>query len=96
MKLIIDTDPGVDDALAIALAVAHPQIELVGLTAVFGNTFVHQSSRNARFLLDLLEYDCPVAEGATLPLDATEYQPSAYVHGAEGFGEYGQIPQIGV
>ena len=95
MKLIIDTDPGVDDALAIALAVAHPQIDLVGLTAIFGNTFVNQSSRNARFLLDLLEYDCPVAEGAALPYGATEYLPSAYVHGAEGFGEYGQIPQSG-
>ena len=44
MKLIIDTDPGIDDAMAIALAHAMPEIELIGLTACFGNTFVSQSS----------------------------------------------------
>ncbi|MEM1007312.1 MAG: nucleoside hydrolase, partial [Pseudomonadota bacterium] len=63
MKMIIDTDPGIDDALAIAYAVAAPEIELVGLTTVFGNTHIHQSSRNARFLLHKLGVDIPVAQG---------------------------------
>lgn len=54
MKLIIDTDPGIDDAMAIAYAAAAPEFDLIGLTTVFGNTHVHQSSRNARFLLDKL------------------------------------------
>lgn len=96
MKLIIDTDPGVDDALAIAMAVAMPDVDLIGLTAVFGNTFVAQSSRNARYLLDLFDHDCPVSEGATLPYGATTYTPSANVHGPEGLGEMAQVPQIGV
>ena len=96
MKLIIDTDPGVDDALAIALAHAMPQVELVALTAIFGNTFVEQSSRNARFLLDLLKAEgVPVAEGAKLPYGATTYEPSAWVHGDEGYGDIAEIPQIG-
>ena len=96
MKLIIDTDPGVDDALAIALAHAMPQVELVALTAIFGNTFVEQSSRNARFLLDLLKVEgVPVAEGAKLPYGATTYEPSAWVHGDEGYGDIAKIPQIG-
>ena len=95
MKLIIDTDPGVDDALAIAMAVAMPAFDLIGLTAVFGNTFVTQSSRNARYLLDLYGHDCPVAEGATLPYGASSYDPSANVHGPEGLGEMAQVPQIG-
>jgi inosine-uridine nucleoside N-ribohydrolase len=96
MKLIIDTDPGVDDALAIALAFALPDVALVGLTTIFGNTFVHQSSRNARFLLDLLGHDCPVAEGAALPYGAGDYEPSANVHGPEGLGAMAEVPDIGV
>lgn len=95
MKLIIDTDPGVDDALAIALATALPDVNLLGLTTVFGNTYVHQSSRNARYLLDFLGYDCPVAEGAALPYGAKTYEPAANVHGPEGFGAIAEIPQIG-
>ena len=95
MKLIIDTDPGVDDALAIALATTLPDVDLIGLTTVFGNTFVKQSSRNARYLLDFLGYSCPVAEGAALPYGATTYEPSANVHGPEGFGAIADIPEIG-
>lgn len=95
MKLIIDTDPGIDDVLAIALAHAMPEIELLGLTTIFGNTFVDQSSRNARFLLDLLGADLPVAQGASLPYGALDYHPSAHVHGPEGLGARKTVPQIG-
>lgn len=95
MKLIIDTDPGIDDAIAIALAHALPQIDLIGMTAIFGNTFVQQSSRNARYLADLIGIDAPVAEGAALPYGASEYAPSDYVHGPEGLGDITDIPQIG-
>lgn len=95
MKLIIDTDPGVDDALAIALAVAWPSVDLLGLTTVFGNAFVPQSSRNARFLLDLFGQDCPVAEGAALPWGAESYDPADEVHGPQGLGARTVIPQIG-
>lgn len=95
IKLIIDTDPGVDDALAIAKAAALPQIELLGLTAIFGNAFVSQSSRNARYLLDLYDAACPVAEGAALPYGAQDYTPSSNVHGPEGLGDLREVPQIG-
>lgn len=95
MKLIIDTDPGVDDAMAIALAHAMPEIDLIGLTACFGNTFVSQSSRNARYICDLLGFTVPVAEGASLPYGETDYVPSANVHGPEGLGNIETIAQIG-
>jgi inosine-uridine nucleoside N-ribohydrolase len=95
MKLIIDTDPGIDDAIAIALAHALPQVDLIGMTAVFGNTQVIQSSRNARYLADLIGFDVPVAEGAALPYGADSYAPSDYVHGPEGLGDFMTIPQIG-
>ncbi|WP_170791739.1 nucleoside hydrolase [Ruegeria lacuscaerulensis] len=95
MKLIIDTDPGIDDAMAIAYAAAAPEIELIGLTTVFGNTHVHQSSRNARFLLDKLGINAPVAEGAPVAQGADTHAPSEHVHGPEGFGDVTDIPQIG-
>lgn len=96
MKMIIDTDPGIDDAMAIALAHAMPEVELIGLTACFGNTFVGQSSRNARYLCDLMGFAVPVAEGAALPYGQNDYTPSANVHGPEGLGDLGEVPQIGV
>ncbi len=95
MKLIIDTDPGVDDVIAIALARGLPEVDLLGITAIFGNTFVAQSSRNARYLLDLLEWPAPVYEGAALPLGHTDYEPSSAVHGNEGFGDITSVPEIG-
>ena len=45
-KIIIDTDPGIDDAMAIAYAVAHPDIELLALTTIFGNVRTHEATRN--------------------------------------------------
>ncbi|MGB0967205.1 MAG: nucleoside hydrolase [Halocynthiibacter sp.] len=93
--MIIDTDPGVDDAIAIALAHALPEINLIGLTTVFGNTRVDQSSRNARFLLDMLGADAPVAEGAAKPWNDYPFEPSAWVHGPEGLGDLAEVPQIG-
>ncbi|WP_170324783.1 nucleoside hydrolase [Ruegeria arenilitoris] len=95
MKLIIDTDPGIDDAMAIAYAAAAPEIDLIGLTTVFGNTHVHQSSRNARFLLNKLGLDAPVAEGASFALGQNHHAPSEHVHGPEGFGDITEIPEIG-
>ncbi len=95
MKLIIDTDPGIDDAMAIAYAAAASEIDLIGLTTVFGNTHVHQSSRNARFLVDKLGLGIPVAQGAPFALGETTHSPSEHVHGPEGFGELTQIDEIG-
>ncbi|NVO55080.1 nucleoside hydrolase [Rhodobacteraceae bacterium B1Z28] len=95
MKLIIDTDPGIDDAMAIAYAAAAPEIELIGLTTVFGNTHVHQSSRNARFLSHKLGLDIPIAEGAPFAMEADGHAPSEHVHGPEGFGDLTDIPEIG-
>ncbi|WP_299896752.1 nucleoside hydrolase [uncultured Ruegeria sp.] len=96
MKLIIDTDPGIDDAMAIAYAAAASEFDLIGLTTVFGNTNVHQSSRNARFLLDKLGLELPVAEGASFPLGTDSHAPSEHVHGPEGFGDFTEVPELGL
>ena len=52
-KVIFDTDPGVDDAIALYYALAHPQIELLGITTTFGNVRVNQAALNAVYLCGL-------------------------------------------
>lgn len=87
--ILIDTDPGVDDALALVYALNCPALELVGVTTVHGNVSVERSTRNA---LGLLELACPdleiaVARGAAEPLGGLARREVDFVHGAEGLGE---------
>ncbi|WP_370228009.1 nucleoside hydrolase [Cognatishimia sp.] len=86
-KIIIDTDPGIDDAMAIFYAASAPDIELLGLTAIFGNVTVETATRNALRLLEAAGLDVPVAKGADAPLAMPPFKPSAHVHGEEGFGD---------
>ena len=86
-KIIIDTDPGIDDAMAIFYAAAAPDIELLGLTTIFGNVTTKTATRNALRLLEAAGLDLPVAHGAEAPLVLPPFTPSAHVHGDEGFGD---------
>ena len=86
-KLIIDTDPGVDDAMAIHYAFAHPDLDVLALTSIFGNVWVEQATRNALVLAEQAAYPCLVAEGESQPLVMPPNAPSHYVHGDEGFGD---------
>lgn len=87
MPLILDTDPGVDDAMAIAYALAHPQLQLLALTTVFGNTTVEATTRNARWLLEHFGADdVEVAQGAEVPLVQAARPHAEFVHGADGLG----------
>ena len=64
-KLILDLDMGVDDAMALAYAIASPEVELVGITTCFGNVRVEQSAHNCLAVLDLLgRPEVPVYLGA--------------------------------
>ena len=86
-KIIIDTDPGIDDAMAILAALHSPDLEVLGLTTVFGNTAVDLCSLNALRLVELEGNDhVPVAQGCGQPLvhDITTF--SAGVHGKDGLG----------
>ena len=90
-KLILDLDMGVDDAMALAYAIASPEVELVGITTCFGNVRVEQSAHNCLAVLDLLgRPEVPVYLGADRPLQATEpYTPpasTALIHGKNGIG----------
>lgn len=85
-RIIIDTDPGVDDALAILLALASPEIELEALTTTQGNVTVERATRNALAVLELAKAGhIPVAQGSSLPL-VQPLRASAIVHGESGIG----------
>lgn len=85
-QILIDTDPGIDDAMAIIYAQLDQDIELVGLTTIFGNVTTDIATRNALALVEMIGSDIPVSRGAEKPLVQTPHAPSANVHGAEGFG----------
>jgi len=84
--IIFDTDPGVDDAQAIAIALAHPDIELLGLTTTFGNVEVETATHNALLLGELAGQSIPVAQGAAAPLVKPKAPAPAHIHGADGLG----------
>jgi inosine-uridine nucleoside N-ribohydrolase len=86
-RILIDTDPGIDDAMAILYAIAAPDIELVGLSTIFGNVATDIATRNALQLLELAGGDAPVARGAERPLRRELAPPPDFIHGAQGFGE---------
>jgi inosine-uridine nucleoside N-ribohydrolase len=86
-KLIIDTDPGVDDAMAILFAAAHAGLELIGLTSVFGNVPVATATRNALYLAEMTGQAIPVAQGAAVPLVQPLLPHPDFVHGVDGFGD---------
>lgn len=81
-KIIIDTDPGIDDALAIMLLALSGQVDIQAITTVAGNASIQDVSNNARFLVDLLGLDCSIYSGAEKPL--VRNQILANVHGKGG------------
>lgn len=85
-KVIYDTDPGVDDAMALVFQALHPDIELLGLTSVFGNATIETTTRNARFLAGRFAAGVPVAQGAAAPLKRAAPEPLAWIHGDNGLG----------
>ncbi len=94
-KVIFDTDPGVDDAMALLFLHRHPEIELLGVTTVFGNVGVDLTTRNAQFLHREWEITAPVAKGAGATLDPTrtDDRAASVVHGADGLGNIG-VPAV--
>jgi purine nucleosidase len=87
-KIVIDTDPGIDDAMAILFALASPEIDVVGLTTIFGNVHTPQATQNALRLLEFAgRRDIPVAHGTELPLYGDLDGVADFVHGINGLGD---------
>ena len=84
MRVIVDTDPGQDDAVAILLALASPEIEVLGITAVAGNVPLDLTARNARIVCELAgRRDVPVFAGCDRPLERP-LVTAEHVHGKTG------------
>src|SRR5262249_34564732 len=84
VKILLDCDPGHDDAIALLLALASPEVDLVGVTTVHGNQTLEKTTVNALKLLEFVgRTDVPVAAGAGRP---TRREPfvADYAHGASG------------
>lgn len=90
-KMILDLDTGVDDALAIAYAVAAPEVDLIGIVSSFGNNRMKTCAQNSLKLLQLLgQTDVPVFEGAAHSSTTDHFDPeqvSLDIHGQNGIGE---------
>jgi len=89
LQLLIDTDPGVDDALAILMAHAHADI--AGLTIAAGNVGLAYTTRNALKLIETIGVGTPVFPGCAEPL-VYSGEDAGFVHGADGFGDIGYVP----
>ncbi|XVF25131.1 hypothetical protein REPUB_Repub13aG0187400 [Reevesia pubescens] len=96
-KIIIDTDPGIDDAMAIFLALRSPEVEVIGLTTIFGNVFTTLATRNALHLLEVAgRTDIPVAEGSHVTFTkSTNLRIADFVHGVDGLGNQNFPPPKG-
>jgi purine nucleosidase len=87
-RLIIDTDPGVDDAHAILLALAHPNTRVEAITTVNGNVGLDLTTANALKILDAAGQNVPVYRGCDRPL-ISRAPSAAHVHGEDGLGDCG-------
>ncbi|XP_040993849.1 probable uridine nucleosidase 2 [Juglans microcarpa x Juglans regia] len=96
-KIIIDTDPGIDDAMAIFLALQSPEVEVIGLTTIYGNVYTTLATRNALHLLEVAgRTDIPVAEGSHVTITkGTKLRIADFVHGADGLGNQNFPPPKG-
>ena len=85
-KVWVDTDPGVDDIVAIAMLFESPDIEILGLSTIFGNVTVDLTTKNAKIILEAVgKESIQLARGASLPLNV-RLDTSPFVHGDNGLG----------
>ena len=92
-RLIIDTDPGVDDAQAILLATAHPNAKVEALLAVGGNVGLDHTVRNALTIVEVTGQDIPVYAGCAYPL-VMFGEDASHFHGHDGLGDIGLVPKV--
>lgn len=85
MRIVIDTDPGVDDAHAIMMALAYPDVHIEALTTVVGNVPLERTTANALTILDIYERDIPVYAGCSQAIIGHD-EDASHVHGEDGLG----------
>ena len=91
MQMIIDTDTASDDAVALAMALNHPAVDVVAITTVAGNCSLEDTTRNALYTAELCGSGVPVYAGADRPL-LVEAGFATWFHGRDGLGDQGYPP----
>lgn len=86
-KVLFDTDPGIDDAMALLFAHHSAAIDLLGITTVLGNGAIDTVTQNALYLCERFGITAPVHQGAAAPLQVAADAPPTFVHGADALGE---------
>lgn len=93
MKLIIDTDAGVDDAQAIMLALTQPDVDVLAITTLTGNVHIRQVNPNVLTILEIMNKDVPVYAGIDRPL-IHPWEDAAEFHGGDGLGDFRDRPTL--
>lgn len=88
-RVIIDTDPGIDDAMALLFLRSHADVRIEAITTIFGNGGVAVTTRNASYLARRFGIDAPIYVGADMPLRMPRRTLATHVHGADGLGDTG-------
>ena len=86
-KIIFDTDPGIDDAMALLFIEASPALELIAVTTIFGNADIDTTTRNALYLKQRFGLTAPVYKGSDKPLVRPRNPSPTFVHGENGLGD---------
>lgn len=84
-KVIIDTDPGIDDLLALSVALASENLDILAISTVFGNVSLEHTTKNAKLICDMFDREMQIIKGSSKPL-FYERKGNATVHGADGLG----------
>ncbi len=89
MKILFDTDPGIDDAMALLMLARDPRAQLLGLTTVYGNAPIDITTANALALCERFGIEVPVARGAAQALSRPQRGFPELIHGRDGLGTVG-------
>ena len=96
-KIIFDTDPGIDDAMALLFIEASPALDLLAITTVYGNADIETTTRNALYLKQRFSLAAPVYQGTDKPLLRPRNPSPTFVHGVNGLGDVeltGLVPAL--
>ena len=95
-RVIIDTDPGIDDTAALLFAFGSPELEIEALTTIFGNVSLEQCTRNALTILEAAgRTEIPVYEGVSRSFGLGDPPYAPYIHGSDGLGDT-SLPDPGI
>ena len=90
-RIILDCDPGIDDSVALSMALFHRSLDIVAITAVEGNVPAEMATRNVQTVIEQLDPPRLPRFGAATPNDNSDYRDACFIHGRDGLGEAGFV-----